>query len=77
MQGDRLQDLVQQLQAAIHPADRPHELKQLAQQGVLRPVNKCPDMPDRSLKQLKKLGNETRAMLPSNTHSRLESSDNK
>ena len=60
LQGDRLQDLVKQLQAAIHPAEGTKVLKQLAQHESRQPS----DTPNLRVKQLKGAGHEMPPVLP-------------
>ena len=60
LQGDRLQDLVKQLQAAIHPAEGTQVFKQLAQHESRQPGV----TPNSSVKQLKGAGHEMFPMLP-------------
>ena len=60
LQGDRLQDLVKQLQAAIHPAEGTKVLKQLAQHESRQPGVTLKS----SVKQLKGAGHEMFPKLP-------------
>lgn len=60
LQGDRLQDLVKQLQAAIHPTEGTKVLKQLAQHESRQPGV----TPKSSVKQLKGAGQGMFCMLP-------------
>ena len=75
VQGDRLQDLVKQLQAAIHPAEGPSVLKQLAQQELTQPMTHPLNGSETNLKQLKGAVDQTQLLLPLIPGTQQESSD--
>lgn len=75
LQGDRLQDLVQQLEAALHPAEKANELMRLNEHRLMQPASKNLNLPRTQVRQLKKLGNESQLMLPSHLQTHQDSHD--